>query len=182
MILFAGVDYGSKKAGTTVISWKSPDGMVVMQSEKNKDADNWLLDIVLEKKIKNLFIDAPLSLPKAFYNPAANADFFYRECDRSTNAMSPMFLGGLTARAIALSNKLKDCQVNTIEVYPAQLRRLLGDEWMSLLTAYTGLNNEFILTSNNHVRDSLLAWLSGYRFNQNTHSMYGISDEGVIVV
>jgi uncharacterized protein len=49
-------------------------------------------------------IDAPLSLPGVFTGLAGCDDYFYRASDRALRAMSPMFLGGLTARAMRLAN------------------------------------------------------------------------------
>lgn len=98
MMNFAGVDYGSKLAGTTVITFLSQNQLVTYQSPKGKNADDWLKNLLSTQKIGTIYIDAPLSLPSAYCGKGDN--FHYRKADQMLHAMSPMFLGGLTARAI----------------------------------------------------------------------------------
>ena len=107
-IVALGIDYGSKTSGFTAAAGYSSKGVVqVHQSTKGKDADAWLLDLIKNLKPKYIAIDAPLSIPGVFIDPASFNNYHYRECDRLAGAMSPMFLGGLTARAMQLSAKLK---------------------------------------------------------------------------
>jgi predicted nuclease with RNAse H fold len=116
----AGVDFGSKMAGTTAIAWLDENGKLhTLQSEKNKDADAFLIDCIMLNKIKQVGLDAPLSLPKGLYDLENNLNCFYRDSDRELGAMSPMFLGGLTARAIQLKKTLKREAIIVSETYPA---------------------------------------------------------------
>ena len=118
---FIGVDYGSKLAGTTAISYLEEGKIRILQSKKKEDADQFLSELILRLSPKSIFIDAPLSLPAAYHNKGT--DYFYRKADRDCKAMSPMFLGGLTARAMKL--KAQHADRNFIEVYPAMLARVV---------------------------------------------------------
>ena len=100
-MIWAGIDYGSKLAGTTCIAWMKEGQLKIIQSAKNQDADEWIITQLDNESIDQIFMDAPLSLPPAFHDPLSD-EFFYRAADRELKAMSPMFLGGLTARAMRL--------------------------------------------------------------------------------
>lgn len=123
--MHVGIDYGSKLAGTTVLCWEQDGQLHYQQSEKKKDADQWLIQLIQELSPPEVFIDAPLSLPAAYHGKGE--DFFYRDCDRELRAMSPMFLGGLTARAMKLRHLLSPQQIVFQETYPAELVRNLPD-------------------------------------------------------
>ncbi|MBK9525389.1 MAG: hypothetical protein IPO39_11705 [Bacteroidetes bacterium] len=100
--VLAGIDFGSKMAGTTVIAVAGKTTIRLFSSRKNEDADSFLSVLVKEKGIEELFIDAPLSLPGVYRGILSGNDYFFRESDRVLKAMSPMFLGALTARAMKL--------------------------------------------------------------------------------
>ena len=102
-----GIDYGSKMAGTTVIAYLKSGKLHFAQSQKKKDADLFVENWVAQHQPRAIFLDAPLSLPGVYTEPEAYDDYFYRAGDRLLRAMSPMFLGGLTARAMRLSRRLK---------------------------------------------------------------------------
>ena len=116
---FIGIDYGSKLAGTTAVAYLENAKLQLVQSEKKQDADHFLSEIISRLSPKSVFIDAPLSLPAAFYGKGD--DYFYRKADRECKAMLPMFLGGLTARAMKL--KAQNADRNFYEVYPGMLAR-----------------------------------------------------------
>ena len=114
---FFGIDYGSKMAGTTVVAYVNESvQLVVLQSAKNSDADQYISEVISQLGPKQIFIDAPLSLPGSYYGKSS--DFFYRASDSLLEAMSPMFLGGLTARAIKLKSQF---DLEWYEVYPSAL-------------------------------------------------------------
>lgn len=93
-----GIDFGSKLAGTTALCiGEAGEQLQVSSSEKGQDADLFLMAALEGKAPATLCIDAPLSLPLAYRQPNENSDFFYRKADRQAKAMSPLFLGGLTA-------------------------------------------------------------------------------------
>jgi len=188
-----GIDYGSKLAGTTVIAkCKQKDPIVeLLQSKKKEDADTWLLNQVDAEA--TVFLDAPLSLPGVYTNTPDCQDYFYRAGDRALKAMSPMFLGGLTARAMKMKSHLSQKSVTCHEVYPGGLIRLLQfphyqkKNLSTLPSFWEQLKSQLPFQvktppQNWHQVDALLALWSGFRFLSNTHESYGTAEEGVIVV
>jgi len=190
MVEFIGVDYGSKKAGTTALAFLDGEGIALRQCSKKDDADLWL-----EAEIKSLdpewvFIDAPLGLP-AVYTGAGN-DYFYRKADRECKAMSPMFLGGLTARAMKLRDSLKDRHF--FECYPGYLARNIL-EWRDVYNKKVKLGANALgrleerlphslnaEPSNWHQFDAVLCWLSAYRHKEGQSIALGDPAEGLIIV
>ena len=183
-----GIDYGSKLAGTTAVCWKEGSQLHLQQSSKNKDADKFILDHVSRLRPQTIYIDAPLSLP-SIYSQGTGDNYFYRECDVKLKAMSPMFIGGLTARGIKLKDDLKKAGVEVNEVYPAALVRtlLLGEAYKQDLKKFmvtiTDLMDAKIPSIGNwHQVDAILAWISGKRHQENRAESHGIPSEGIILV
>ena len=194
---FAGIDFGSKLAGTTAIAFYAPQtGQIeFLQSTKGQDADEFLLEHFSAYPWTVAFLDAPLSLPGVYGNRGKGGDYFLREADRQANAMSPMFLGGLTARAMRIKAHLKQMQVKTIEVYPGKLARLLGltvqhykkkegslieltkqvQEAVPCPVDWNGLDNW-------HAFDALLAYTTGWRYMNGHHQVFGDPEEGQIII
>ncbi len=193
---FAGIDYGSKTSGHTVICYHDGQAVHFFDADK-KDADLFILQWVTRYTlIKAIFLDAPLSLPAVYHSVKGFSNYHYRQCDIALKAMSPLFLGGLTARAMALKQRLEEAaKIETYEVYPKALAGgLLADKYHKKLTA---LDREQLcrrlatmiphlmfaqLPKNQHQFDALLAWISGYRFMTSQHQMYGDVREGIIIV
>lgn len=188
-----GIDYGNKYAGTTVICYNSRNEIKFVQSSKNADADSFLLNELAYLHPDLIMIDAPLSLPGVYWLGNEYRDHFFRSCDRELKAMSPMFLGGLTARAISLIKRLNGTEV--IETYPRKLVDILNlpaAEYKNLqqdirsfteqLQIISGvIFNEAQITSWHHV-DAFLALLSGLRYLEKDSLKYGNPEEGVIIV
>lgn len=189
--MFVGVDYGSKLAGTTVICYAENGQLCFLQSEKKKNADEMILSFIQSNNVDVVYLDAPLSLPKAYFG--YSDDYFYREGDRALKAMSPMFLGGLTARAMKLKHQCKG-QSDFHEVYPGALRKQLFPDFIGykkqkeLIGSFAELlenklsQNWKILPKNWHQIDAALAWFSGYRHQQGLALSYGNKEEGLIWV
>ncbi len=193
---FAGIDYGSKLAGTTVLALIEANSPVsFFQSQKKKNADEFLEEIVLSHTIDTLFLDAPLSLPGVFISPKKYNDFFYRVADRETSAMSPMFLGGLTARAMRLKQLFEKQEIKVHEVYPSiwakrfKLKEIDYKGKKASIIEVANFLHEKIpipfdvdhLSSWHHI-DALLAAYSGLRFTQKIHETIGDPEEGIIIV
>ncbi|MCH2084116.1 MAG: DUF429 domain-containing protein [Saprospiraceae bacterium] len=195
----AGIDYGSKSAGTTVIAYLDNSMRLhFYQSEKKKDADQFIINCLKENKIDQVYIDAPLSLPGVYTDPKNFHNYFYREADKALRAMSPMFLGGLTARAMQLRSKLPSVEFK--EVYPSALvdvikidRNLYKKQKEHIPTVISSLvayipSISFLLQANQltaslnnwHQVDALLALISGYRHQKNNCIYYGNDYEGFI--
>jgi len=189
-----GIDYGSKLAGTTAVCFHD-GGLVFEQSQKGKDADEFIIEVVNRIRPVKIFIDAPLSLPGAYFEKSPDNDFFYRRCDRELKAMSPMFLGGLTARAIKLKYYFHETAGDFYEAYPRGLVDELikedeqfGRHYKSDLKIFTDLliiKFELKLVeypTNWHQCDALLAYLTGLRFLKGNFLRYGDPGEGLIYV
>ena len=188
-----GIDYGNKYAGTTVICYNSRHKIKFVQSSKNADADSFLLNELAYLHPDLIMIDAPLSLPGVYWLGSDYKDHFFRSCDLELKAMSPMFLGGLTARAISLIKKMNGTEVK--ETYPRKLVDILQlpdtqykhskqdlGSFAEQLQAISGvIINEAQITSWHHV-DAFLAFLSGLRYLGENDHKYGIPEEGVIIV
>ncbi len=193
---FMGVDYGSKLAGTTAAAMLLNGQIHIWQSANGEDADVFLLNLVTTYKPASVFIDAPLTLPKVYSQLpyTSDSDFFYRACDREVQAMSPMFIGGLTARAIKLRTTLAEQGIALLETYPSQLAKLLFAHQKgykkdlavlpNMAEQLQGLLNYKVVQTpaNWHQFDALLAWFSGYRHLLGDAELYGDANEGRIIV
>ena len=74
----AGIDYGNKYAGTTVICYNSRNKINFIQSAKNADADAFLLNELAYIHPDLIMIDAPLSLPGVYWLGEQYKDHFFR--------------------------------------------------------------------------------------------------------
>jgi predicted nuclease with RNAse H fold len=193
-----GIDYGSKLAGTTVVCTLdgSTGSIHFHRSAPKEDADAFLIDYLLRRQPGLIFLDAPLSLPGVYRSLPDCRDYFYREADRQLGAMSPMFLGGLTARAMHLEDTLRRNGLTVYETYPAaQARRLnlhsagYKQEPAALVPVLEQIQQNhpslFLATADlpswHHV-DALLALLAAVRFTRGEHLVYGNGVEGEIIV
>ncbi len=191
---FAGIDYGSKMAGTTVIAAMETQSVVFAASQKGQDADQFIQDWAQDWKPTELFLDAPLSLPGVYTKLEGKHNYFYRAADQALQAMSPMFLGGLTARAMRLQATLAQGHIKTYEVYPGALARRLkwnekgykkkGDALAMLqaLAQQEHLTLPSIDKVNWHMVDAFLALLIGWRYQRGLAQAYGELPEGLIWV
>lgn len=192
--VIAGIDYGSKTSGFTCVAFLVNNRVRLQQAAKNKDADQWLKGVLSRHSPALVGIDAPLSLPGVLTGLAGFSNYHFRLADLEARAMSPMFLGGLTARAIQLSRwyaSEKDAQV--IEVYPKlaagdinlDFTRYKKDN-MYLAQALGALcenarwSTEHLQLSNWHQFDALLALYSTQRYAENKAKTLGEKAEGLI--
>lgn len=191
MKMHFGIDYGAKTAGTTVICYNKGSKLHLFSSMKKQDSDEFISEKIEELNPAAVYIDAPLSLPGAYFQKGDN--FHYRKCDIVCKAMSPMFLGGLTARAIKLSNSHPS--TNFYETYPGYFIReivkakdvykkkekLVNSEVQKLILKHVGLKLSGNI-ENYHQLDSIICWLSGKRHIENNHITIGEEEEGLIIV
>lgn len=187
-----GIDYGSKLAGTTALVWENEHGLLeCRQSEKKKDADRFILQWVERLQPDRILIDAPLSLPGVYRNLPGYSDYFYRKADREAGAMSPMFLGGLTARAMQLCRQLQVGDRQIAEVYPGGLARLMHfstigykKDMRSVSAVLEVISDKFQLNiiketfCSWHAIDALLAYCAGYRIDDEVVVCLGDPKEG----
>lgn len=191
---YMGIDYGSKLAGTTAACGWNDNTFFLSQTVKNQDADLWIRELVKNHHPKMLFLDAPLSLPGIYSKLPGYDDFFYRRADQEVKAMSPMFLGGLTARAMQLAQAFP---IPVIEVYPAarakqldlySLRYKKSNEGLTACVAAVAKQLPTAIAAalleleidNWHAFDAVLAWEIGYRQLAGQASVAGSADEGLL--
>lgn len=191
-----GIDYGSKLAGSTAIAFQVNGSLCVFQSSKGQDADSFLLDLLKNVEPGIIGFDAPLSLPGQYTGIPGCHDFFFRECDRILKAMSPLFLGGLTARAMRLSKILENYGHRVIETWPSVWAEQLKlkeagykkKDPASLSLVTTTLFKKLPIErpqedlENWHQVDSLLCYWSAYRFASGQSHSYGNPQEGLIFI
>ena len=189
-----GIDYGSKMAGTTVITYDVNGVLFQKSSSKKMDADAMILKAAVELMPSFIYLDAPLSLPNVYYGKGN--DYFYREADKELKAMSPMFLGGLTARAMQLKSQiLTVIETKVFETYPSALVRSIPElkthykkkdaTMVPILTKQIERLLEKIKLDEKpktiHQIDSILAWYSGYRHQNGLAIITGNHEEGLII-
>lgn len=187
----AGIDYGAKSAGTTAITFESDGKLFTKQCKKNDDADIWLVQTLHTLDIGHIYLDAPLSLPIAYTDGGEN--FFYREADILLKAMSPMFLGGLTARAMSLKKLLCKSNIQCTEVYPSGLvrmeKQIFADYDKKNAATIADVLRQLqqlipyhihIMPINYHQLDSVICWYIGWKHQQNIAQAFGNESEGMI--
>ncbi len=190
---YAGVDYGNKISGTTVLVYVLNNQILFSQCEKKKDADVFLMTELVRLNCTHIFIDAPLSLPGALNNPATTDDYFFRPCDRELKAMSPMFIGGLTARAIQLRHRLEKWGAALYEVHPSSFARhnnfaAIGyKETVKNIPAVMNALVPFLAPfelkdnlTNWHQVDALMCFIIGKKYFNNSVSSAGSIEQGII--
>ncbi|MBV6646378.1 MAG: hypothetical protein KI790_13065 [Cyclobacteriaceae bacterium] len=192
--MLAAIDYGSKLAGTTVIAFSDFDKIDFHQSKIKKDADVFLHEILRGYSGKEVFIDAPLSLPLVYTREVSSPNFFYRKCDVVLQAMSPMFLGGLTARAMRLKYELAQSGLQLMETYPGFIARNLDLDQMGYKKEPANMKSLVkciepdlpgALQSspiNWHQFDALLALIGATRYARKIHQEVGNPEEGIIYI
>jgi uncharacterized protein len=187
-----GIDYGAKLSGNTAIAYVLNEELKIISCQAKKDADVFILEFINKNKVKIVMLDAPLSLPKAFEDANLYSDFFYRQCDKETNAMSPMFLGGLTARAMNLKHQLSKKSIDILETYPTALCKHLNirrdksfDGVKTMFSQIISLMKEISINiepENIHELDAVLALFSGIRYFNKEHITIGNVKEGLIII
>jgi predicted nuclease with RNAse H fold len=190
-----GINYGYKFSGTTVICYNTFHEVRFIISSKNSDADSFILNEIIHLDPDIVFIDAPLSLPGVYRHINGCIDFFFRKCDREMKATSPMFVGGLTARAMGLKKHLNDMGIPVYETCPRKTLEVLSlpvntykqkrvdlDRMLDIFMnkVCIGLNKKIITTW--HHFDSLLAFFSGLRYMSHQSRVFGKADEGLVYV
>jgi uncharacterized protein len=189
-----GIDYGSRVAGTTSLALLRPNSdITVFHTQKGQDADHFILDHVKQLACPCLIaLDAPLSLPGVYQNLHGYSDYFYRVADRQLKAMSPMFLGGLTARAMQLSVALRSEGCEVFEAYPSALHLIIAEireirqespiNTLPFFTAYFGRSIQLDrdIKPTKHAIDALCALVIASRLYNGNFCTAGEPSEGLI--
>ncbi|MBI1192626.1 MAG: DUF429 domain-containing protein [Bacteroidetes bacterium] len=190
--IILGIDFGARLSGKTVMAWMGRDGFHLDRAAIGQDADHFLEETIAWLNPAHIYVDAPLSLPENYRVLDAAGDWFYRRADRQLEAMSPMFLGGLTARAIRLATRWRENGLQVRETWPRGLVRELqlegyrhkGDASIALFMKAmqtAGFPHALPNPADWHEVDALLAWWSGWRDLNGLAAVHGDPVEGQIV-
>lgn len=186
-ITHIGIDFGGKLNGTTVICYLKNRRLTYLQSTKKQDSSELIKEFVQRHKPDFVFIDVPLSLPGVYRGLKGCTEYMYRAADRELNAMSPMFLGGFTARGIELKDYLISQSVSVYETYPADIKRTCGISKETPFEKVHAMFSKYIpmppaeVPQNSHQVDALACWLGGQAFFKNKHHLAGNAREGQIL-
>jgi predicted nuclease with RNAse H fold len=192
-----GIDFGSKLTGNTVIAILQDEEILFLDTEPKVDADEFILNAAKHFKPSLIFIDAPLSLPGVYRQIPDCDNYHFRKADLACRAMSPMFLGGLAARAIELKAKLENLGAEVKETYP----RIMANRFDLKDIGYKsskGALKECALVLRDlfkspykfnlgdlktwHHLDALLALMSAMAYLSDQHEVFGDPREGQIMV
>ncbi|MDZ7847638.1 MAG: DUF429 domain-containing protein [Owenweeksia sp.] len=198
MYTLFGIDFGSKLTGNTVIAIFEDPQIIFMDVDKGVDADEFISNAADHFKPKAVFIDAPLSLPGVYRKLNGCNNYHFRKADIELNAMSPMFLGGLAARAIELKHLLEDKGIQVYETYP----RIMAERISLRKCGYKGstlalkdcrklvldrINPQKLAINGSDIKtwhhlDALLALMSALNHQQGSGDTFGVKEEGLIYV
>ncbi len=196
-VLF-GIHFGSKLSGNTVISLIKQNKIYFLDVDKEVDADIFIYNAAKHFKPDVIFMNAPLSLPGVFSNKVDCDDHEYRSADKEICSISPMIIGGVTARAIALKKKLES-ELNTKVYETCSKAQAHNYELMKMGYKTTQLR---LHSCRNHLEsklnprlmfccqdvkswdhiDAMLSLITAMRFVTGQALPYGNPDEGLIYV
>lgn len=192
-----GIDYGSKLTGNTVIAIFKDMEVLFMDVDKGVDSDEFILNAAEHFRPSQIFMDAPLSLPGVYRELPGCDNYHFRQADLELNAMSPMFLGGLAARAMELKVKLETLGIEVCETYPRILAHRLNLKARGYKGSILGLKDcraevakrfsgriELDVSDIQtwHHLDALLALMSALNNLQGESDVYGMEEEGQIYI
>lgn len=185
-----GIDFGARNAGTTAVCYRAKNMFRFLRCSKGSDSDAWLERTVTDLGPSAIYIDAPLSLPGVYMG--RGADHFFRVADHQARGVSPMFLGGLTARAMRLAAVWRTQGITVHEAYPAALVRhaweALGVEPRKAIPKHKLRIMAGMITmpppdpSDRHEADAWLCWVIGHRHQRHEAIALGDPTEGIILV
>lgn len=184
-----GIDFGARSSGNTVVCVHQKGLFRFHRSTKDADGDAWLQHCIADLCPQAIYIDAPLSLPGAYLGKGS--DHFFRVADRQAGGMSPMFLGGLTARAMALASGWRRAGIEVYEAYPAALIRHAWENLGIRAGATIPASKLRIMAgmvllpppepADRHEADAWLCWVIGHRHQRGEAKAYGTTEEGMIL-
>ncbi len=184
-----GIDLGARSSGNTALCRRERGLFVFERSEKGADGDAWLDERIAALRPQAIYIDAPLSLPGAYFG--RGSDHFFRTADVQARGMSPMFLGGLTARAIRFAERWRAQGMAVHEVYPAALIRRAW-EHLHIATGRAIPRHKLRIMAgmcmlppptpaDRHEADAWLCWVIGHRHRAGKAIVFGVPEEGLIL-
>ncbi len=195
-ILF-GIDYGSKLSGNTVIAIFQENNIFFLEAESKVNADEFIHNAAEHFKPSLVFLDAPMSLPGVYKGLSGFDNYHFRKADMETRAMSPMFLGGLAARAMELKDHLETQDIEIKETYPRMMANRFELKRFGYKSSKSALREcslhlkecikEPLRFNVNDIRtwhhlDALLALMSALSYRCGDYCTYGDPKEGLIYI
>ncbi len=184
-----GVDFGARSSGNTAVCVHEGGLFHFHRSTKGADGDAWLQEVIDTLRPEAIYIDAPLSLPGAY--SGRGEDHFFRAADRQAGGMSPMFLGGLTARAMAFAARWRKTGITVHEAYPSALIRhawegLKIKPGAAIRPSQLRIMAGMVLMpppepTDRHEADAWLCWVIGHRHRTGQAQVFGVPGEGLIL-
>lgn len=195
--LVFGIDYGGKLTGNTVIAVFNQGSIFFLDIDEGTDADSFIYNAADHYRPSKIFIDAPLSLPGVYSKLSGFKNYHFRKADLELRAMSPMFIGGLTARAIELKEDLETLGIQVFETYPRIIARRLNlkecdykgslhsieackEKVLEILPDSIKVDDDEIITW--HHLDALLALISAINSLYGKSEVFGHKKEGLIYI
>ncbi len=184
-----GIDFGARSSGNTAVCYLDGGLFRFLRPAKDTDGDAWLESTVVDLRPQVIYIDAPLSLPAVY--AGRGEDFFFRLADHQAHGMSPMFLGGLTARAMRLAALWTEQGIAVHETYPAALirhaweglkvepRKAIPKHKLSVMSGMIAMPPP--TPADRHEADAWLCWVIGHRHQRGEAIIYGREKEGLIL-
>lgn len=197
MEIVFGIDYGSKLSGNTVIAIFRENQIFFLDIDTKVDADQFIKNAVEHFKPQLVFINAPLSIPGVYKKLEGFNDYHFRKADHEVGAMSPMFLGGIAARAMHLKSWMEGQKIEVHETYPRLMAKRINLDELGYkadrnalrecakrigqcMRAPLSINCKDIQTW--HHLEALMALMSALSFRSDDFSTYGDPKEGLIYV
>ncbi len=195
-VLF-GVNYGSKLSGNTLIAIYKDSSIVFMDVDKGVDADGFILKAASHFNPSYVFLNVPLSLPGIYHKIDGCDDYHFRKADKDLNSISPMFNGGLAARAMELKAELENIGSEVFETCPRILAKRFGFPAKGYQGSNQGLKccrtqltecfKDTIAIKPSDIKswyhlDALLILMSAMNFEQGCADAYGNKEEGLIFI
>ena len=189
VVTHIGIDFGARTSGNTAVCFLDHGMLRFLHSPKDIDGDAWLEETVSQLHADAIYIDAPLSLPGAYVG--RGDDYFFRVADRQSKGMSPMFLGGLTARAMRLAAGWRKQDIAVHEAYPAALirhaweglkvepRKAIPKHKLRIMSGMVMMPPP--APADRHEADAWLCWVIGHRHLRGAAIAYGTEQEGLIL-
>lgn len=193
-----GINFSSKLSGNTVICLLSKNKIFFIDVDEDVDADIFIYNAAKHFQPEIIFLNAPLSIPGVFRSVNSCCDHQYRQADKEICGISPMIIGGVTARAMELKQKLES-EFNT-KVYETSSKAQAENYGLLTKGFKCGrkelLECRFEITSHldknlmincqdikswDHL-NALLSLITAIRFVNGEAHTHGISEEGVIYV
>ncbi|MCH8555192.1 MAG: hypothetical protein LAT76_08545 [Schleiferiaceae bacterium] len=195
--VWAGVSLGGKYTGDSALAIYSNGQILIVQPDEGVDSDAFSTQVIEQFAPEIITIDAPITIPGALTKTSGCFDYHFRQADKECGCISPMIIGGRTARAIELKSVWEKLGKEVYETSPRLLARDFGLREMGYRKTGLHLRNCAALLKasfnpdinlaerdiSNWTRlDALLALMTAMKIETKTATSIGNPEEGLIWV